>query len=87
MHEMWLERWQEGRTGWHEDTGNESLMRHWRVTGRRVLVPLCGKTPDMRWLADHGNQVIQFKELFWIGIFWGLRLVGVYNTPLKITRL
>lgn len=58
MHEMWLERWQEGRTGWHEDTGNKSLMRHWRVTGRRVLVPLCGKTPDIRWLADHGNQVI-----------------------------
>lgn len=58
MHEMWLERWQEGRTGWHEDAGNASLRRHWRVTGRRVLVPLCGKTPDMRWLADLGNQVV-----------------------------
>ena len=58
MHEMWLERWQEGRIGWHEDAGNRSLMRHWRVKGHRVLVPLCGKTPDMKWLADQGNQVI-----------------------------
>lgn len=57
MTEPWLERWEEGRTGWHEANGNANLKRHWRVTGRKVLVPLCGKTPDLRWLADRGNQV------------------------------
>ena len=57
MHEPWIERWQEGRIGWHQADGNTSLKRHWRATRRRVLVPLCGKTPDMKWLADRGNRV------------------------------
>ena len=58
MSEPWLERWQEGRTGWHEPSGNAGLRKHWRKTGRRILVPLCGKTPDLRWLADRGNDVV-----------------------------
>jgi thiopurine S-methyltransferase len=56
--EPWLERWQEGRTGWHEPSGNAGLKKHWRKTGCRILVPFCGKTPDLRWLADRGNDVI-----------------------------
>lgn len=58
MGESWIERWQEGRIGWHETDGNASLKKHWRAQNRRVLVPLCGKTPDMKWLADQGNRVI-----------------------------
>ena len=58
MHQSWLERWQEGRIGWHEDEGNACLKAHWRARGRRVLVPLCGKTPDMTWLAEQGNHVV-----------------------------
>jgi thiopurine S-methyltransferase len=54
----WLERWQEGRIGWHEEDGNASLKKYWRATGRRVLVPMCGKTPDICWLAEQGNQVV-----------------------------
>lgn len=57
MLEHWLERWRQGRTGWHEATGNRGLRAHWRATGRRVLVPLCGKSPDLVWLADRGNEV------------------------------
>ena len=57
MSEPWIERWQEGRIGWHEDDGNASLKKHWRARGRRVLVPLCGKSRDLAWLADHGNEV------------------------------
>ncbi len=58
MHEGWLDRWQEGRIGWHEDEGNACLKAHWRASGRRVLVPLCGKTPDLTWLAEQGNEVV-----------------------------
>ena len=58
MTEPWLERWQEGRIGWHEEEGNASLKKHWRSTGRRVLVPLCGKSVDLRWLAGRGNSVV-----------------------------
>jgi len=58
MNEPWLERWQEGRIGWHEPAGNASLHRHWRTGGKRVLVPLCGKTPDLLWLEEQGNDVV-----------------------------
>lgn len=58
MHDDWLERWQIGRTGWHEAGGNLNLQKHWRATGKRVLVPLCGKTPDLLWLEAQGNEVV-----------------------------
>lgn len=57
MNENWLERWRQKRTGWHEADGNRSLRRHWRGSGLRVLVPLCGKSVDMLWLAKKGNDV------------------------------
>lgn len=58
MNEPWIERWQEGRTGWHEPAGNRNLQEYWTVSGRRVLVPLCGKTPDLLWLEARGNEVV-----------------------------
>lgn len=60
MTENWIERWQEGRTGWHEPEGNTGLKSHWSSmnAGRRVLVPLCGKSPDLLWLARQGHEVI-----------------------------
>lgn len=58
--EDWLGRWREGRTGWHEAGGSGALRRHWPrlPTGSRVLVPLCGKAVDLRWLADRGHAVV-----------------------------
>jgi thiopurine S-methyltransferase len=58
MHDEWIERWQVGRTGWHETGGNRNLQQHWRAKGKRVLVPLCGKTPDLLWLEAQGNEVV-----------------------------
>ena len=58
MDESWLERWREGRIGWHEEGGNASLKKHWKAGGRRVLVPMCGKTVDMLWLEARGNSVV-----------------------------
>lgn len=58
MHESWLDRWQEGRTGWHEPAGNRNLQAHWQWTGKRVLVPMCGKTVDLLWLEAQGNDVV-----------------------------
>ena len=56
--ETWLERWREDRIGWHEHEGNASLRKHWRARGRSVLVPLCGKSVDLAWLAGQGNRVV-----------------------------
>jgi len=58
MTESWIERWQTGRTGWHEAGGNEALQRHWDISGKRVLVPLCGKSLDLLWLESLGNEVV-----------------------------
>lgn len=61
-HKFWLERWRENKIGFHRDGVNPHLESHWARTaakrGERVLVPLCGKSEDMRWLADRGCQVV-----------------------------
>lgn len=57
-HSDWIDRWQTGRTGWHQPQGNDGLQRHWHGNGERVLVPLCGKTPDLLWLARRGHDVV-----------------------------
>ena len=57
MSEAWLERWEEGRTGWHESEGNRGLKANWATTGKNVLVPLAGKAADLKWLAEGGNRV------------------------------
>lgn len=59
MSEDWLARWRDGRTGFHESAPNELLVRHAaRLTGRRVLVPLCGKAEDLAYLASLGHDVV-----------------------------
>ncbi len=71
MDEPWLERWKEGRTGWHEPEGNRNLKTHWDASGHRVLVPLCGKTQDLLWLESKGNEVvgIELAEMAIVGFF------------------
>lgn len=61
----WLERWENGKTGWHETNGNLALRDHWQADGGRVLVPLCGKTPDLMWLAQRGHEVsgVELSEI------------------------
>ncbi|HEX6613650.1 MAG TPA: thiopurine S-methyltransferase [Rhodanobacteraceae bacterium] len=59
--DFWLQRWQEDRTGWHRDAVMPLLEKHWPALqvphGTRVLVPLCGKSLDMPWLAAQGLRV------------------------------
>nr|HMQ21809.1 methyltransferase domain-containing protein [Planctomycetota bacterium] len=42
----------------HQANCSPSLRQHWRARGRSVLVPLCGKSIDMIWLAEHGHAVV-----------------------------
>lgn len=58
--EFWRDRWQNGEIGFHRDRVHPALARYWPGIaggGETVLVPLCGKTLDMRWLAEHGHTV------------------------------
>jgi len=60
--EFWIERWERGETGFHQQQGNDLLLKHWAslqvAPGVPVFVPLCGKTVDLIWLAAQGRQVI-----------------------------
>jgi len=73
LSEDWLGRWAQGRTGWHEAAGNEGLRSYWPDSTKpgRVLVPLCGKSPDLLWLARRGHDVvgIELSEIAVEGFF------------------
>lgn len=67
MPDPWIERWREGRIGWHEVDGSALLRRHWPrlVRGSGVLVPFCGKSVDLIWLAAQGLSVtgVELSEI------------------------
>nr|WP_298372237.1 thiopurine S-methyltransferase [uncultured Halomonas sp.] len=62
MANEWIERWRDGRIGFHLEKTHPQLMRYWPSlnvpAGGKVLVPLCGKSLDMRWLAKRGYPVL-----------------------------
>jgi thiopurine S-methyltransferase len=57
--EFWHKKWDSGQIGFHQPEVNPYLQRHWAVAETaRVLVPLCGKSLDLAWLAGRGHQVL-----------------------------
>ncbi len=69
---FWLDRWQTGQIAFHQAEPHPLLVKHHRhiassspssssssssFAGRRVYVPLCGKTRDLAWLRDQGHEV------------------------------
>lgn len=59
---FWQRRWARNEIGFHLNEVNPYLRRHWPglrlAEGTRVLVPLCGKSLDMAWLAEQGFIVL-----------------------------
>ena len=60
--DFWVRKWELGETRFHQESINESLKEWWpsvgAPAGSAVLVPLCGKSLDMRWLAEQGHSVV-----------------------------
>lgn len=60
--EFWLERWRTGQTFFHLKRVTPLLQKFWPLlklpTDCQVLVPLCGKSLDMLWLAAQGHRVL-----------------------------
>jgi len=58
---FWFQKWKAREIGFHQPEANSLLTSHFGAlslpAGSRVLVPLCGKTPDMRWLLSQNYQV------------------------------
>ncbi|MCO7519950.1 MULTISPECIES: thiopurine S-methyltransferase [unclassified Pseudomonas] len=59
---FWHKRWADNQIGFHQPQVNPYLQAHWPALGlapgARVLVPLCGKSLDMLWLAAQGYRVL-----------------------------
>jgi thiopurine S-methyltransferase len=57
---FWIDRWQENKIGFHEGAPNRYLVERteWLAGCRRILVPLCGKSEDLAYLASRGHDVI-----------------------------
>ncbi|MCO8312229.1 thiopurine S-methyltransferase [Pseudomonas mandelii] len=60
--EFWHKRWASNQIGFHLPEVNPYLQRFWPALGleegARVLVPLCGKSLDLLWLAHQGHEVL-----------------------------
>lgn len=61
-HEFWTQRWADDDIGFHQPDVHDMLAANWPPlqlpAGSPVLVPLCGKSLDMVWLANAGHKVI-----------------------------
>lgn len=69
--EFWHNKWASNQIGFHLDDVNPLLEAHWQSTRptreATVLVPLCGKSEDLAWLAQRHDDV-QAVELSQIAV-------------------
>ena len=60
--EFWHKKWASNQIGFHLPQVNPYLQRFWPdlnlSSHARVLVPLCGKSLDLLWLAGRGHRVL-----------------------------
>lgn len=59
---FWHDMWKQEFQGFHQAEINDFLLAHWQkleLTGtEKILVPLCGKSLDMVWLAKQGHKIL-----------------------------
>ena len=61
-HQHWIDRWEDGRIGFHQDKINPWLEKFLPnlfpqsepQQDKKILLPLCGKSLDLVWLAEKG---------------------------------
>ncbi|WP_323161268.1 thiopurine S-methyltransferase [Pseudomonas fluorescens] len=60
--EFWHKKWESNQIAFHQPEVNPYLQRHWSGLAippqSWVLVPLCGKSLDLLWLAGQGHRVL-----------------------------
>lgn len=60
--EFWQQRWENKQIGFNQSAIDPILTAHFPAlnlsAGNSVFVPLCGKSIDMRWLAEQGYNVV-----------------------------
>ncbi len=86
-HAFWHNRWATNQIGFHEPSANPLLLRHLGALdlaeGSRLLLPLCGKTPDIAWLLAAGYRVVgaELSELAVQQLFAELGETPRISTP------
>lgn len=59
---FWQQRWADNQIGFHQAQVNPYLQAYWPglhlAANSKVLVPLCGKSLDVLWLAGQGHRVM-----------------------------
>lgn len=64
VNNIWKEKWEEGKSVWHKSNPNPLLVEFFNrfdadsLKNKRILVPMCGKSVDMKWLYDQGMSVV-----------------------------
>lgn len=70
---FWHQRWEQQQLGFHQSAVNPRLQRSFArlelLPDSQVFVPLCGKSNDMKWICQQGQE---------------LRIVGVELSPIAI---
>merc|ERR1712071_181592 len=61
--ESWDGKWKANKSPWHKNEINDFLATHFSHVTKiknpaRILVPLCGKAVDMKWMYDSGHSVV-----------------------------
>ncbi|WP_344795273.1 methyltransferase domain-containing protein [Litoribacillus peritrichatus] len=59
-HNFWHNKWQINQIGFHQQDAHIGLVNYFpKLTAQsKVMVPLCGKSVDMIWLAQQGCRVV-----------------------------
>lgn len=76
--DFWKAKWEKGEIAFHEKQANPFLVKYFKelslAKGRRVFVPLCGKTLDIAWLLSQGYRVAgaELSEIAVTQLFEGL---------------
>lgn len=56
---FWIQKWEDQNTPFHQDRVEPLVMKHMGALPKgKVFVPLCGKSLDMKWFLDKGNEVL-----------------------------
>jgi len=84
---FWHQRWEKNEIAFHASEANPLLLKYFKALslakGRRVFLPLCGKTLDISWLLSNGYRVAG-AELSQIAIEQLFKELGVEP---KVTEL
>ena len=58
---FWRQKWERNQIAFHKSDVNPLLVRHFSdlalPKGRRIFLPLCGKTLDIHWLLSRGYRI------------------------------